>query len=73
MSGSIPKELAKLKLLTTLELYGAGLSGAVPELPFAQYEKCFLNDYHDHWNPHNTFACPLPPGATTSCDVHCVP
>jgi hypothetical protein len=39
--------------------HAAGLGGALPALPFAQYVGCGLEG--------NAFDCPLPEAATTYC------
>ena len=63
--GIIPPSFGKLQGLTQLFLETPFLGGAIPaDLPFAQMTRCSLgSDYGSR------FACPLPQGALTGCNM----
>jgi hypothetical protein len=67
LKGTIPRSLAALTRLDTLDLSLNALTGFVPPLPFKQYSNgCALNDSgctEDGDHDCNHFRCPLPAGS----------
>jgi hypothetical protein len=80
-SGPVPPSLASLSQLRMISLWGNQFDGALPELPFGQYDiDCFLDHPGACAEPAcNHFDCPLPANASachvqsagSNAGVHC--
>ena len=63
MRGSLPKEMSALASVTTFNVYGNHLVGALPTLNYKDMTQCLLLTYPITNEP----SCPFPPGVTSSC------